>query len=328
MLTLSGSVQRRAHGKFPSLSINRNGIIVEAHQPSVSSTKMYYQIGTLNENDVNFQEERLIVGRGKFPKVAINDDNHVIEVHEGVVTRRIYYNVGPLNNQRVKWQYKQELISPGRFPAVAVHDNRVVVTHDRAYFRYSSYYHIGTINEGGTAIEWGEKRRLFAESGVTETSITTNEDFAIAAGRGWFHIVCIVGRFQDDGARIEWIDEVSFNCIGYCPAVCLNDDGYTIMVWQSFFLRQLSYADGRIIQNEQPVMVEWQEGRNYDFGYNPTITLSPNNNQIVEEHETNIGRTLHLHAGRLIARGPRRQQDPEQRPHEPAGDEQPGGQDN
>jgi hypothetical protein len=76
MLTFAGSAPRRAHGNFPSVCINRNGIIVEAHRPSsLLSTRMYYQIGTINRDDVNFYEERAIVGSGKYPNVAINDNN-------------------------------------------------------------------------------------------------------------------------------------------------------------------------------------------------------------------------------------------------------------
>ena len=60
-------------------------------------------------------------------------------------------------------------------------------------------------------------------------------------------------------------------------------------------------------------MVEWQESRHYDFGYNPTIALSQNNGQVLEEHETNIGHTLHLHTCRLD-RGVAEHGDPELQP--------------
>ena len=131
-----------------------------------------------------------------------------------------------------------------------------MITYNRAYtIRYTSYYRTGTINQGGTAIEWGEQRQLFAGSGVTETSIAINDDCAVAAGRGWTHIVCVVGRFQDDGARIEWINETPLDYIGYCPTICLDDDGYTVMVWQSLSLRHLHYSEGTIRQNDQQMTV-------------------------------------------------------------------------
>ena len=247
MLTFAGSAPRRAHGNFPSLSINRHGIIVEAHQPSSSSTTMYYQIGTINRNDANFYEERLIVGSGKYPNVAISDNNRVVEVHEGTYTctRRIYYNVGPLDNQRVQWQHSPTFISPGRHPAVAVRGNRVVVTHDRALFRYSTYYRAGIINEGGTAIQWGDKIPLFDESGVTKTTVAINEEFAVAAGRGWFHIMCRVGQFPNREARnIDWFNEILLDFIGISPRICLDEGGRAVMVWESSYLRHVTYAEG------------------------------------------------------------------------------------
>ena len=145
MLTFAGSAPCRARGSFPSVCISCNRIIVEAHQPSSTSTIIYYQVGTINRADVNFYEERAIVGSGKYPNVAINDNNRVVEEHEGAHThtRKVYYNVGPLENQRVQWQCQSMLLCPGRFPAVAVRGNRAspaaVIEH------YSEILHTTTL---------------------------------------------------------------------------------------------------------------------------------------------------------------------------------------
>jgi hypothetical protein len=302
MLTLAGSAPRRARGNFPSVSINRNGTIVEAHQPSSSSTTMYYQIGTINKTDVNFYEERPIVGSGKYPNVAINDNNRVIEVHEGARThtRKVYYNVGPLESQRIQWQDRSMLLAPGRFPAVAVRGNRVVVTRDRALFRNSTYYHVGTINEGGTAIEWGNKHALFEGSAMSHTAVAINDEFAVAVGRGFSRIACRVGRFPDGEAKnIDWFNEISLgDNVGICPKICLDDAGCTVMVWYSRFLKQLTYTEGELKQRNEQWVVEWQQSRNYDNGVRPAIAIAPNNGQVIEEHETNFGSTLHVHVGR------------------------------
>ena len=76
------------------------------------------------------------------------------------------------------------------------------------------------------------------------------------------------------------------------------------MVWQSYRFRQLSYAVSRINAQQQEMFIKWhaQEGRNYHSGYNPSVAISPNNNQVLEEHETNYTRlqcTLHYHTGVL-----------------------------
>ena len=324
MLALAGSAPRRTRGKFPSMSINRNGTIVEAHQPSSVSTTMYYQVGTINRADVNFYEERAIVGSGKYPNVAINDSNQVVEVHEGVRThtRKVYYNIGPLENQRVQWQCQSILLCPGRFPAVAVRGNRVIITHDKALLPFSTYYHVGTINEGGTAIEWGEKRALFEGAAMSHTAVAMNDEFAIAIGTGFSHIACRVGRFPNGAAHnIDWFNAIILdNNVGICPKICLDDAGYTIMVWHSRFLRQLTYTEGEIKQNGEQWAVEWQQSRNYDNGTRPAIAITPNNGQVIEEHQTNFVSTLHIHVGRYD-----RQREEHQPDHENANGGQPGG---
>jgi hypothetical protein len=117
-----------------------------------------------------------------------------------------------------------------------------------------------------------------------------------------------VGRFQEDGATIEWTNELRFDRIGFCPTICLDNDNYVIMVWQSFTLRQLSYDLGRIATHDHDIVadqpIDWfaRSLRDYDYGYNPTIALSPNNGHVLEEHETNRAScrcTLHYHTGVL-----------------------------
>ena len=63
-------------------------------------------------------------------------------------------------------------------------------------------------------------------------------------------------------------------------------------------LRQLTYTEGEIKQNGEQWAVEWQQSRNYDNGIRPAIAITPNNGQVIEEHETNFGSTLHVHVGR------------------------------
>ena len=301
MLRLSGSARRHPHGKFPSVTINDDRIVVEVHQPFITSSVIYAQVGTVNGDEVDFAEERR-VDLGRFPKVAVNNDNRVVEVHEGKYQRKIHYNIGIVNNQhtRVNWKPKPESICWGRFPAVAMSGNRVVLTYDAAYARYYTYYRIGTINAQET-IDWGAEQMLF-DSGVTETSIAMNENHTVASGRGWYKIICRVGQVRD--GAINWSNEIKYSVLGYCPTVCLNNDGDIVMVWQTFTFRQLSYAVGRVNAQQQEVFIEWNalECRNYDYGYNPSVAISPNNNQVLEEHETNHTRlqcTLHYHTGVL-----------------------------
>lgn len=66
--------------------------------------------------------------------------------------------------------------------------------------------------------------------------------------------------------------------------------------------RHLFYSEGMINQNAQQLTAQWEEQKEYDYGCNPTIALSPVDGILVEEHETNFAIAhayLHLHVGRF-----------------------------
>ena len=311
MLRLSGSIlhPHNPHGKFPSVSINNNGAIVEVYQPNILSSEICYNVGQLNGEEINISEQSLFLGNGRYPKVAINNENHVVEVHEGRVHRYIYYHIGTIdaNNKAVDWHGHVHVhpLCEGRFPAVAMHGDRVVVTYDHAYGSYTTYYCVGNFTADGNDIEWGERNhKIFESYGAAETSVAINEHNIVVAGRGWFNIICRVGRFQ--GNAIVLTTEIPFSHKGYCPMVCLDNDGYIVMLWQSFTLRKLNYATGKIPNPQQPT-IEWPHARHvplrrYDYGYNPTIAISPDGTKVLEEHETNYAPyrcSLYYHTGTL-----------------------------
>ena len=295
MLKFSGSVRSRPprHGKFPSVSINNAGTIVEVHQPSRLSRAVFYQTGTISRDEVNWSAE-ITIDAGTLPKVAVNDDNCVVVVHEGRLLRKIYHHIGTLDGQRINWANcngKTAHVSWGKFPAVAIYDKRVVITFDSAIGKYSTHYYLGEIDPGHNKITWRAEKGTLFHSAATETSITVNGNYVLAAGRGWSDILYQLGQFDDGvNAGIRWFNEIQFNELGFCPNVCLDNDGYVIMSWQTFTLRRLSYVTGRV-QNDgdqMPTSIRWNNTKNYGFGCNPTIALRPNTGQVVEEHETNF----------------------------------------
>ena len=303
MLRLSGAIQRRSQGKFPNLSVNSDGVVVEVHQPSAVSGTIYCQVGQINGDKVDFREESE-VGIGKFSKVAIYND-YVVKVHEGKYLRRIYYDFGRLDDKLcIKWKTQisnSPIIGMGRLPAVAIHGNRAVITYDSAYIGWSTYYQIGTIDEQGESIIWGNKNNLF-EAGVTETSVALNEEYVVSAGRGWTKIRYLICRI-DENRVVEKLREVQYVHIGYRPSLCMDNKGYVIMIWQSRIRRRLSYVNGLVIAQQDPpsTNIDWEDVRNHGFGYNPAISISANNNHVVEEHETGtpLSRTLFYCTGEL-----------------------------
>ena len=68
MLTLSGSIQRKPCGKFPSVSVNDHKVIVEAYQPSIISRDIYYKVGTLKGQKMDMSEDDYFLDKGRYPK--------------------------------------------------------------------------------------------------------------------------------------------------------------------------------------------------------------------------------------------------------------------
>ena len=292
MLSLSQSNRRQHFGKFPSVSINDDGIIVEVYQPFIVSYKILYKVGQLNGEEMKMNEKTRCLDYGCYPKVAINNENRVVEVHEGRVLRQIYYHIGTIdvNNETVNWYPHVYTLCGGKYPAVAVHGDRVVITYDGAFGSYTSYYYMGNLTTDGTGIQWERGGANHKLMGATETSVAMNDRNIVVAGRGWNGIMCRVGRFR--GNAIEFTKEFPFTQLGhYCPSVCLNNNGYVLMVWQSTTLRKLKYITTNIADPENP-SITWPKNdsiqtNEYDFGRNPTIAITPGGGRVIEEHETN-----------------------------------------
>ena len=338
MLKLFGSSRRHHPGKFPSVSINNNGTVVEVYQ-SYSlrySDTIYYKVGQLDGEGTDMtctlsEGTPKFLDNGRYPRVAINNENHVVEVHEGNGLRKMYYCVGEINesNSSIKWHSRVPCyLCWGKYPAVALCGDRVVVTYDRAFGSYTSYYCIGKFTADGKDVQWAaESHELF--SGATETSVTMNERNIVIIGRGWTSIVCRVGRFQ--GSAIEFTAEIPFNYLGYSPAVCLDDGGYIILVWATT-LRKLNYITTNIPNPECP-SITWPKNdsiKNYSSGRYPTIAISPDGTKVFEEHETNITPYLYYRTGALKKphvqhqlQGPAHQQEQVEQPPQPQRDPQP-----
>ena len=299
------------------MAVNSDGVVVEVHQPSAVSGNICYQVGKINGDEVEFHEEK-DAGTGMYPKVAIYND-YVVKVHEGRMLRRIYYDFGRLDETLcIAWKthiHNSPVIGSGRLPAVAVYGNRAVITYDST-IGYNTYYRIGTIDEQGKSVNWGEEHKLF-QFGATETSVALNQQHVVSAGQGWTKIRYLIGRIieqnrphneqnrphneqnrphnEQNGSHIQSLLEVKYDHIGYHLSLCMDNEGYIIMMWQSRS-RHLSYVNGQVIIPQDPhhAHINWKENRHHGFGYNPVIAISTNNNHVIEEHETNVPLSLVL----------------------------------
>ena len=312
----AGARQRHIpHGKFPSVSINDNKTVVEVYQPSIASNTIFYKVGKLKGrgHEMDMCEPQLRLCAGRYPKVAVNNANCVVEVHEGDGYRYVYYRLGVVNEetQRIEWanQGEHQDLCWGSLPAVAIYENRVVITCDYPYCGSTTYYNVGTIQQEEGRIEWIKRDgKLFESYFVCQSSVAINQDFIVAACRGVFnHKVKLgIGRIRENGHVDNWQEIcIEQNPHGYSPSICLQNNGYILMVWQTRLFRRLKYITGIIKDRpNDPLTVEWSDNGVYDVGYNPTAAISPREGYVIVEHETNFSAffrcQLYYKAGTLI----------------------------
>ena len=317
-LQISGSVVREDRGRYPSICANDQNTVVEIHQPFGKSW-LKYAVGNFTNNSKMIWQGVKDLGDGTYARVAINNKNTVVEVHEypSLYFKKICYRVGVLNTETdtIAWDESGSELGWGRFPAVALsNEDVVVIVYESARLgSYDTFYRVGTITtetDGGRKKigTWSVERRLFHEQ-VNELSLTMNKKGClVVAGRRRSHQICLsVGGLvraaeNSDAYTIRWsTPQFNPHSIGCCPAVSIDDQGYIVLVIQTYWGRQLFYQVGKVDQDHNTVALG--ERNNYDQGCYPTIVLC-NNHHFLEEHETNFsfprGHRLFYHVGEIL----------------------------
>lgn len=308
-LTFTGSKERQVRGRYPSISVNDDGKVIELHQPSFGpfwSGKLCYQVGTILDNfSIRWSQEvrtgELSAHPGSYARVALNNRNIVVVVYE--TSRRICYQFGNLNtkSEEISWTGQGE-ISRGRYPAIALNNAGQVVVAYESRLIDRTYYRTAQLQTG--VINWSEEGRLFTDS-AKEISVAMNQvGRVVAVARGGSNKLYFkVGELQsiDGQLTLNWEgdhdiqSEQETKCR---PSISINDENKVVVAYQTKNGRQLSYRVGEV-ENSR---ITWiHRPINYDMGCNPTIALC-NNNKWVEEHETNSahrGHTLFHRVGQL-----------------------------
>lgn len=183
MLRFSGSIACQARGRNPCISINNRGIVIELHQPSAQSSIMYYQIGEIRADEVEFHAEKQLC-KGKHPKVAENENVVVVVFEANTLWSNVSYAIGRLTGDVLHIDWKKvrgletsaDIIGRGKLPAIAIHNDRCVIAYEKVNGTgVHTYYQIGNIDGERLLINWRQPMQLFT-TGVCETSIAIMKD--------------------------------------------------------------------------------------------------------------------------------------------------------
>ena len=121
-------------GWRPTISINYNGIIAEAHEGD-SSQKLYYRLGHLNSpgtGDFTIAWDTGSGGTsydtGLAPVISLNDNGDVVEVHRSQNQQTVHYTRGKLSGNTIAFSTTHPYLDhPAQSALVVVLNNRYVM---------------------------------------------------------------------------------------------------------------------------------------------------------------------------------------------------------
>lgn len=309
----SPSYMDKENGRFPNISVNSKGVVVEMyHKPWFFSTMMW-RVGSVESDTIKFRGDRpnYMSKGGIYPRVAINDEGVVVEVHESPYRRQSWYRVGTISDDStntINWAQEDKNLNLGCRPAVTINNTHVVAVAQSAYWGlYHVYYKVGKVDKENRDIIWeqqdGETLEIFNRSRVEELSISmNNHGDIVAVGRivDWRTFVLRVGCLKDSEGKIEWGTVQQLEVGGYTPSVTINDDKHVLLVNQSTWWRRLRCSYGVLSTSSKHI--QWKRSdQTYDYGTYPSVAMT-SGGTIVEVHETNStyrGDKMFNHTGKL-----------------------------
>ena len=276
-------------GMYPKVAIY-NDYVVKVHEGRMLR-RIYYDFGRVDETLRIAWKTHIhnspVIGSGRLPAVAIHGNRAVI-TYDSAIGYNTFYRIGTIDEQgeSVNWGEEHKLFQFGATETSVALNQQHVVSAGQGWTKIR--YLIGRIVEQNRP--HNEQNRPHNEQNRphNEQNRPHNEQNRAHNEQNRPHN-------EQNGPHIEKLLEVKYDHIGYHPSLCMDNEGYIIMMWQSRS-RHLSYVNGQVIIPQDPhrAHINWKENRRHDFGYNPAIAISANNNHVMEEHETNIPLSLVL----------------------------------
>lgn len=143
-----GPPQRYGEGTSPSLTFNKEKVVVEMHK-SPRRDLLQYRVGNLSDRGIITWGARQPYEAGFNPYIAITGSKEVVEVHQSGSLRYLYCNTGEVNTgtRMISWSRKDSVrYDRGITPAIASADDgsAIVEVHETEHpFKNTLWYHTG-----------------------------------------------------------------------------------------------------------------------------------------------------------------------------------------
>lgn len=223
------------HGRYPSIAMNNNSIIVVAYEDCNGLGKLYYRTG-----QAKFEEKKIIWGGGsdetenycvgQRPRVAINNKDFVVEVHER--DGKCFYHVGRVKELRIcrrrrrrclgcvkkeqeidirfttqlDTEIANEFAGEGGFPGVAINDENVVILTYIA--KGVAYYIIRKVSIDEKKLDFISDTRnipTLSHTTIDHLTVAVKDIRVVVAYRdGKSNLYCMAGMLMED--EVLWQD--------------------------------------------------------------------------------------------------------------------------
>ncbi|MEI5909635.1 hypothetical protein WAK64_21805 [Bacillus spongiae] len=208
-------------GQKPSVTVTNDGMIVEVHENELTGGNLYYNLGRIVGNEVEWLRTGAKYDTGQNPSVTVTDDGKIIEVHENEVTGgSLYYNIGTIEGNRINWTANGTYYDSGQEPTVSfIGDDTIVEIHENEVTGGNLYYSLGEVN--GNKINWmikGKKYDTGNNPSVTATNGTIIEMHE-SSGNLYYNIGAL------NGERIDWTSNGTFYDTGNEPDITMTSNG-------------------------------------------------------------------------------------------------------
>ena len=251
-------------GDYPKIAMNDNNQVVLVYEGNFR--QIYYHVGVLNGDQIDWGETKYPLHNGRYPTVALRSDGKVIIGFENALvgwsTNYIIGDVSTDSNDKVIKNRSEPatmfLHSVNEF-SLAINENcNCIVAVGRTWW-FKLIFKVGVFQDDNNAqpVAWGE------------------------------------GHTFD-----------SFK--GYCPAIGIDHNGQIVSVQQSVLGRHLTYRVGQVQFDNKKIQWSDDPAKHYDLGCNATVAVKNDGTVIEEHETNFsmlglIGNRLFYRVGKICS---------------------------
>jgi hypothetical protein len=239
------------NGFDPSVALTDSNVVIEVHSSTQGPlSNLWYWIGEVSGDRINWKDRSRQYDSGKTPSVAVNRSGVVVEAHqtEAVASSQLYSWVGQLSGTTLNWKKNDKIEDDsGGNPSIAINNNGTVVLvyQDGRDLRYR----IGRVN--GDNIDWQARPSSPYDRGQEPSVTLTDDNMVYEVHQGEFKGDLWQRMGRINGSVIDW-----FGWLGTSQQSRYYDDGVrprvsgngkvAVQVHKSENLPQL-YADASLL---------------------------------------------------------------------------------